>query len=167
MKTNLFQPIEIKTIPVNGISFDLTATKAECDTLAERFELPAVHSFKLHGELSGADIICFNGRFKADITRECVVSLEPFDTTVSGGFKEFFSESGTDFSKEVNFDIDMDGDDVDLIKNGRLNIGEIAAEHFGLNLDAFPHKPGVTFQYENTVPEKQNPFAVLKNLIKK
>ena len=47
MQDNLFQSVDIKTIPAKGISFDLTATPDECRILSERFGVPAVHSFKL------------------------------------------------------------------------------------------------------------------------
>ncbi|MGN1063089.1 MAG: YceD family protein [Alphaproteobacteria bacterium] len=167
MKTNLFQTIDIKTVPLRGMTFDLTATPSECVALADRFDVPAVHSFSLHGHICGSDVICFEGHFTAALTRQCVVSLEAFETTVSGKIKEYFSQNGTDFHQETDFDIDMDKDDVNLLLNGRLDIGEIAAEHFGLNLEPFPHKPGVAFCYENTSVQRDNPFSVLKKLIKK
>ena len=168
MRTNLFQTIDVKTIPVKGITFNLTATEDECRALADRFDLPAVYSFVLSGEVKGNDILRYEGRFEAKVIRECVVSLDEFEQTVSGEFKELFSENGTDFSAETNFDIDMDDEEtVDLIKNGRLEIGEIAAQQFGLNLDPFPKKQAGIFEYKEAVAEKVNPFEVLKNLKKK
>lgn len=168
MRTNLFQTIDVKTIPVNGITFTLTATEEECRALAERFDLPAVYSFELSGTVKGNDILRYDGRFEAKVVRECVVSLEEFEQTVLGEFSELFSESGTDFSVETNFDIDMDDEEtVDLIKNGRLEIGEIAAQQFALNLDPFPKKEEGVFEYTEAVMDKTNPFEILKNLKKK
>lgn len=168
MQNKLFQTIDIKTIPAKGIDFELTATQEELELLAQRFDLPKVTSFVLKGRVKGNDILCYEGVFTANVTRECVVSLDTFDAVVQGDFKEFFSEKGTDFSSETNFDIDMEDEDtVDLIKNSRLEIGEIAAQQFGLALDPFPKKENTYFEYIETKGEKQNPFDVLKNLIKK
>lgn len=167
MRTNLFQTIDVKTIPAKGIAFELTATQEECVLLAERFELPAVHSFVLSGSVKGNDILRYEGHFEAQVVRECVVSLDEFEQTVSGSFSELFSESGTDFSIETNFDIDMDDEEtVDLIKNGRLEIGEIAAQQFGLHLDPFPKKQDGIFEYKEAEAERHNPFEILKNLKK-
>ena len=168
MRTNLFQTIDVKTIPATGLQFDLTATPQECEALAERFGLPAVKSFHLSGMIKGNSILGYEGKFDSIITQECVVSLEQFETTVEGEFKEFFSENGVDFSVETNFDIDMDDEEtVDLIKNGRLEIGEIAAQQFGLHLNPFPKKNDEPFEYTEAKMTKQNPFSVLKDLLKK
>lgn len=168
MRNNLFQTIDVKTIPTKGVEFELTATDEELEELAKRFELSKVHSFQLKGSVRGNDILCYEGHFNAVVTQQCVVSLELFEANVSGDFKELFSENGVDFSVETNFDIDMEDENtVDLIKNGRLEIGEIAAQQFGLNLDPFPKKQAGYFDYKEVVMEKQNPFAVLKKLIKK
>ena len=168
MRTNLFQTIEVKTIPATGMQFELTATPQECELLAERFGLPAVKSFHLTAMIKGHGILEYEGKFNSVITQECVVSLEKFDTSVEGEFKEFFSENGVDFSEETNFDIDMDDEEtVDLIKNGRLEIGEIAAQQFGLHLNPFPKKDDVPFEYIEAKATKQNPFSVLKDLLKK
>lgn len=168
MRTNLFQTIDVKTIPVTGLQFELTATPEECAILAERFGLPAVKSFRLTGNIKGNSILGYEGKFDSLITQECVVSLEKFDASLSGEFKEFFSETGIDFSTETNFDIDMDDEEtVDLIKNGRLEIGEIAAQQFGLHLNPFPKKDETPFEYTEITATKQNPFSVLKDLLKK
>lgn len=168
MRTNLFQTIDVKTIPTKGMSFELTATPDECKALAERFDLPGVCSFVLSGLVKGNDILRYDGRFTAEVIQKCVVSLEEFEQTVEGEFSELFSENGTDFSVETNFDIDMEDEEtVDLIKNGRLEIGEIAAQQFGLHLDPFPKKEEGFFEYKETVVEKVNPFEILKKLKKK
>lgn len=167
MRTHLFQTIDVKTIPATGLSFELTATPDECLALAERFAVPAVHSFKLFGSVKGNDILRYEGRFEAQVTQNCVVSLEDFETTVSGEFKEFFSQNGTDFSSETDFDIDMEDETVDLIKNNRLEVGEIAAQQFGLELNAFPKKTDAYFEYKEADSERPNPFAVLEELVKK
>lgn len=167
MRDNLFQSVDIKTIPAKGMSFELTATEEECRALSERFQIPGVQSFKLTGTVKGNDILCYQGQFEAHVTQKCVVSLEEFEQTVQGDFKEFFSQTGRDFSTETDFDIDMEEETVDLIKNGRLEIGEIAVQQFGLSLEAFPKKTDTFFEYKEVENGRENPFAVLGKLIKK
>lgn len=169
MNNKLFQVLPISQIPPKGLDFDLTATPDDCKILQERFDLPAVKSLHVVGRIDGRDIIKVSGHITAIITQTCVVSMENFDSQMDVDFQEFFSEKGTDFSTEQDFDIDMDDEEtVDLIQNGRLDLGEIVAQQFGLNLDPFPKKSEEVFEYIEAEPqETRKPFANLKDLLKK
>lgn len=168
MKNNLFQKIDIKTIPSQGIKLNLCAIDKELQALSERFCVPNVKKLCLKGRVYGRDILCFEGHVDAEVTRECVQTLELFDEVLSFDFKELFSENGIDFSEETNFDVDMDDTDVvELIKQGHLDIGEIVAQQFGLNLEPFPKKNNQFYDYFEDNGIRENPFAVLKKLIKK
>lgn len=166
MKDCLFQTLDIRKIPDTGLEFILTATSEECSKLSERFEVPKIKSLRVNGRIKGGDILKFSGEIKAKVVRKCVISMDLFEIHMDAFFKEFFSESGTDFMSEQNFNLDMEDEtSVDLVRDGKLNIGEVVAEQFGLNLDPFPKKSGEYFEYVETEgAEKANPFAVLKGL---
>lgn len=168
MKSNLFQILDVSKIPLKGLTFDLTATKRELQTLSERFDLPAVKSFRVHGTVSGEHTLKVSAEIEAEITQTCVITLKEFDSTLQTGFEELFSEKGIDFESERDFDIDMENEAYDIIKNGKLNLGEIISQQFGLALDPFPRSTNETFEYIEQAPgQKQNPFKGLKDLLKK
>lgn len=168
MKTNLFQILDVSKIPLKGLTFDLIATAQELNTLAERFELPAVKSFHVTGSITGDHILKVSADIRAQITQICVITLKEFDADFKTHFEEFFSEKGVDYDTEQDFDIDMEEDVSDMIKNGKLNLGEIIAQQFGLALDPFPRSTDETFEYIEEAPgQKQNPFKGLKDLLKK
>lgn len=167
MQDCLFQTLDIRKIPDTGLDFVLSSTPEERLKLAERFEIPEIKSLKVKGRIKGGDIVKFSGEIKAQLIQKCVISMDLFASEMDVFFKEFFSENGTDFMAEENFNLDMEDEDtVDLVKNGKLDIGEIIAQQFGLNLDPFPKKSGEYFDYiETDAADKPNPFAVLKGLV--
>lgn len=168
MKSNVFQILDVSKIPLKGLTFELSATPKELKTLTVRFELPEVKSFKVRGSITGTHILKVQADLEAEITQTCVVTLKGFKTNLQTHFEELFSEKGTDFEAEQDFDIDMEEDVSDIIKNGKLNIGEIIAQQFGLALDPFPRSTDETFEYiEENPGQKQNPFSGLKDLLKK
>ncbi len=168
MKTNLFQILDVSKIPLKGLTFDLIATAQELKALSERFELPAVKSFQVSGSISGDRVLKVSADIRAQITQICVITLKEFDDDFKTHFEEFFSEKGVDYDTEQDFDIDMEEDVSDMIKNGKLNLGEIIAQQFGLALDPFPRSTDETFEYIEEAPgQKQNPFKGLKDLLKK
>lgn len=165
MKDCLFQTLDVRKVPETGLEFVLTATREECSRLCERFDIPEIKSLRVNGRIKGGDVLKFSGEIKANVVRKCVISMDLFETQMDAFFKEFFSEGGTDFMSEQNFNLDMEDEtSVDLIKNGHLDLGEVVAEQFGLNLDPFPKKSGEYFEYIETELEKPNPFSVLKGL---
>ncbi len=168
MKTNLFQILDVSKIPLKGLTFELTATPQELKMLAERFDLPAIASFKVRGNISGDNVLKVAADIQAQITQICVVTLKKFNTDFKTHFEEFFSENGVDYDAEQDFDIDMGEDVSDIIKNGKLNLGEIIAQQFGLALDPFPRSTDEPFEYIEEQPgQKQNPFSGLKDLLNK
>ena len=57
----------------------------------------------------------------------------------------------------------MDAPDVEVVKDGRIDVGELVVEYLILGLDPFPRKPDLPLVQAGDLEEKENPFAVLKN----
>lgn len=108
-------------------------------------------------------ILTFRGDFEVRLRRECVVSLEAFEETVTGQFERSYNltpsappvpetaEEAEDFPYEGVSLIDMLGDEL------------------ALNISAFPRKPGAAAPAFAAPEETQeaprpNPFAVLQGL---
>ncbi len=113
--------------------------------------------------LDGAQV---SARWQASATRICGVSLEPFETRYAGDFVVRLTPPGSPAApieaREVSLDLEAD-DPPDLLEGDQIDVGAYVVEHFALELDPFPRKPGVEFQ----PPEPEgpaSPFAVLRKL---
>ena len=146
----------------NGWKGDFVATPAQCAKIAERFEIPQVKDLMCHvNVVIEDDLIRATGHIKGTLVRVCVVSLDAFEKKLDTDFEALFAEN-IPFLKEGEMK-----DDIVPIDRGRLDIFEIVAEQVGLNMDPFPHKPGISGDYIEQGDTTNRPFANLKNLIKK
>ncbi|MDR2902678.1 MAG: DUF177 domain-containing protein [Lactobacillales bacterium] len=162
--------IDARQITPSGMRLNLIATPDERKELAAQFDVPAIDSLSAEVDLSGTDPYLVTGKIRADLKRKSVVSLEVFDQKMAADFRIVYSKEGIDTQSEQDFDIDMDEEDVEIVKNGKINLKELIFEQFGLNLDPFPKKEEGYFEYieEMSAEEKKavNPFSSLKKLIK-
>jgi uncharacterized metal-binding protein YceD (DUF177 family) len=159
----LSRPVSADNLPAEGTTVSVVATAEERAALAQDFRLPAIHSltgeFRLTGSRSRIRVM---GRITADISQTCVVTLEPFDTTVSEEVEVDFTSGGRRPMEEA-----AEGADAELadpIVGGHIDLGALTAEFLALGLDPYPRKPGVAFSYEDRAGEPDSPFAALKGL---
>ncbi len=156
------RPLEVARIPKLGSHEKLSADPKECQALAKRLMLPAIHS--LSAELKAKPWrgggLKVTGELKADIDQESVVSLELFRSTVVYPVERYF------LNAPPNTELDSDAE-IDPIERGVIDLGEVVAETLALELDPYPRKPGEEFQAvieddPSVSPEKPNPFNVLR-----
>ena len=105
--------VDVRQIPLNGLSVNLTANAFECKALASRFGIPAVKSFNVQATLKkiNKDRIRMHADIKAEVEQMCVVSLTPFLQEVRDSFNVIFSQE-KDPSLKLN-EIDLNADDED------------------------------------------------------
>jgi hypothetical protein len=166
MTIDLSRPISLSRIGPGGLTILVQATPEECVALASRMGIPAIQSLECRFHLTpredqGPDVqgsIYAEGRLHAQVTRECVVSAEDFETAVEDEFAICFVPSGRERDDadlpdpDLPDEIPYDGDTIDL--------GEAAAEQLGLALDPYPRIEGATLpdlEHEAHV----SPFAIL------
>jgi uncharacterized metal-binding protein YceD (DUF177 family) len=157
------RPVDVVNLPPQGRHAQVTATDDECRALADDFKLPAIHSlvgdFKLTGTAKGVHVA---GRVRAAITQTCVVTLEPFDSTIEEEVAVDFAEtSGMPAEPPTEM---HEYEPPDEIVNGHIDLGAITAEFLALGLDPYPRKPGVDFEFRDDRDEKDSPFAALNRL---
>ncbi len=154
--------IELARIPKLGSHEKLIADAKECQALAKRLQIPAIHS--LSAELKTKPWrgggLKVTGELKADLDQESVVSLEVFRSSVVYAVERYF------LNAPPSADIESD-EDIDPIENGIIDLGEVVAETLALELDPYPRKPGEAFasaeiELDVSEPEKPNPFNVLR-----
>ncbi len=150
--------IQVGRIGAGGMEQVIQATSAECRALAERLQLPAVASltcrFQLAAPLHGQ--VAAEAELRAEVTQVCVVSLEPFETTVGERFALRFVPGGPgDAAPDVVADDDLDPASPDELtyEGDGIDIGEAAAEQLALALDPYPRMPGIALPQDGGGPE--------------
>ena len=137
--------------------YTLQASPKELIALAKRFEVEKIHSLQAKLTIYPGDIVRITGKIKALTQRQCVISLEEFDEEMGEEFEVLYSDNPPVESDEI----------IDTIDKGRIHLGEIVAEQYGLALNPFPKKPGVKNPYAEVSEKTQRPFANLKKILKK
>lgn len=144
--------VHVDAIAGDGTPMVLRADADECAALARRLDLLAIGD--LVAEVSplrtAAGLVRLNVDFSANVVQSCVVSLdavagvvaERFSVLVDGGRA---GQGPDDAAGEVY--VDPFGDDpVEILDDGRLDVGELVAQHLSLSLDPYPRAPGMDGQ---------------------
>lgn len=161
--------VRVDTLPRDGLEQKIAANDAERAALAERFGLVAVES--LEAELvvtrsgRGARVV---GKARAKVMQTCVVTLEPFAAEVIEDIDVRFAPDSPEQKREPIHEHEIrfeDEDEPDPLIDGRIDLGELAAEFIALGLDPHPRKPGVEFEEPKLDDEEEaSPFALLARL---
>ena len=138
------------------ICYVLSASTKELSDLAKRFGVKKIHSLTANLIIYPGVIVRIEGKIKALTRRECVISLDKFDEKMNEKFEVLYADNPPADTDEI----------IDTIDKGRIHLGEIVAEQYGLALNPFPKKTGVKNPYVEQVEEKQYPFANLKKILK-
>jgi hypothetical protein len=145
----------------------LEADAAQRAAIARQLDLVELRRFaadvQVRPWLDGAEV---SARWEADIVQTCGVSLDAFDTPLSGRFVVRAvpedSPAATSAESEVTLDLDAE-DPPDVLESDMLDLGAYLVEHLALEIDPFPRKPGVEFEPR---PEEKpaSPFVILQQL---
>jgi uncharacterized metal-binding protein YceD (DUF177 family) len=111
------------------------------------------------------DGVELSGRFKASVEQVCGVSLDAFEQSVEGQIDVRALPAGSSHATDedaAEVELDLDAPDPpDVLEGDAVDLGAYVVEHFALEIDPFPRKPGAEFAF--TPPaEDESPFAVLK-----
>lgn len=153
------RPIEVARVGAHGSREKISADRKECSALADRLQLPGVHAVSADLQVKPwrGGGLKVTGEVRADIDQVSVISLEAFRSEVRFPVERYFLPAGG-----------SEDDEIDMIVGGIIDLGEVAAETLGLELDPYPRKPGEAFAASTDEPAaspvaKISPFAVLKN----
>ncbi|MBL1234751.1 MAG: DUF177 domain-containing protein [Rhodobiaceae bacterium] len=173
--------VELDSVPPTGRNLVFEADEAQKAALAVRFRVDQIHFLKVTGLLKPWRKAGFKltAQFEAEVLQTCVVTLEPFTQTLKGTFTETFLPEAVLEKTSVEIELDAEGIDPPegFGPERRLDVGQYAAEYFGLKLAPYPRAPGVEFadviedsdekaaeNVSNDVGSRPNPFAILKKL---
>ena len=161
----LSRPLLVARLPTGGLDFDLRASAEECAALAADFKLPELKSLSGRFRVTAtAGHVRVTGRVEAEIVQICVVTLEPFASSLVEEVEADFAELAEDQRRtDLREDIDIGDEGPDEIVDGHIDLGSLAAEFLALGLDPHPRKPGVDFTFED-VEGQASPFSKLAAL---
>lgn len=111
-------------------------------------------------------LVDISGQLRAAIQPLCVVSLDPFPQSLDEPVSIRFAPEGLieRMTKRAEEDEIEDFEPPDAILDGQIDFGSVVVEFLALALDPYPRKPGAVFAGGDPAPERESPFAALKNL---
>ena len=157
-----------------GASERIAAGPEERAALARRFGLLALDRLEaeLHLSRAGEGLVRVTGRFQAELSQACVVSLEPVRSRLEQTVTLLYSEAlPGDEGRELVIDPDAEEPPEPIGPEG-IDLGEAVVQQFALALEPYPRASGAEMAEPamgetGTGPAKENPFAVLKGLTEK
>jgi uncharacterized metal-binding protein YceD (DUF177 family) len=112
------------------------------------------------------DGVRLTGAWSATVRQTCGVTLDPFETELSGEFDvravPESSPAAAPPEREAALDLESE-DPPDVLAEDRVDLAMYVVEHLALEIDPYPRKPGVEFEPPPPEPEA-SPFDVLKTL---
>jgi uncharacterized metal-binding protein YceD (DUF177 family) len=188
-KSEYIHIVLVEDITKKPEDIDLTPSQDEVDNICGRLELKGLDILKAKVSVKRKDDGCTiyaKGSFSVEVTQECVVSLEPVSEKLNETFEAYYLDDTKVKSfesakrlKQVNMDEEASGlserrmpelhEEPELIRDGKINIGELLIQSISLSLNPYPRKgsedeeskpQGDQVIYED---KKESPFAVLKD----
>jgi uncharacterized metal-binding protein YceD (DUF177 family) len=170
--------VEAETLKHGKSQKTLKATKNECKTLKQRFDLldlrhlSATLNIQRRGTGSHTNVI-IKGHLDAEITQICVITLEPFNSVIKSKFASTFDARNFEELGDINLYLKIE-DTPELIVDGIIDLGELISQNLALEINLHPRKPGATIDLSTTMmlssSEIKNelsikhPFAALQKL---
>lgn len=156
-------PVDLRSAGLTEKRFELSANAQECALIAKRLGIPAVG--KLEGEVSltaSKTEIKASGMLRAELTRECVASLEEMAETIDEPFEVVFARAPAGTEPESLEEQLEDLDAPDMHIGEVFDVGEFLTQQLALAMDPFPRKPGAQSLADQYGEDKPiSPFAAL------
>jgi hypothetical protein len=159
----------VMRLPQKGMPVVIEADARQREALAAAHGLVSVEKFRAELQVAPwkRNGVRVSGRVEADITQECVVTLEPLaatiDEEVEGLFLPEDSKLGRlGFEGGGEIHIDAEGpDSPETFAGDTIDVGALAEEFFGLGIDPYPRKPGASLPSagdEEGLPQAEGPL---------
>ena len=177
------RPLALEKIKTPGMEVEISATPQECERLARRFGLIGVKRVEAKLDLcrregaGGAEYVV-RGDFSADVVQTCAITLEPIESSVASrlAVRYMSPQAFEEYEERHDQDIplDLEEEDIDVLPDGVLDLGEIVAQYLAISLSSYPRKQGLDLnalgiksEDDQDVPssrQETNPFSILKKL---
>jgi uncharacterized metal-binding protein YceD (DUF177 family) len=175
------QKINVLKLPAKGLNVKIEPDADALAALAEAMDVLSISAFsaKLNIKRWHKDGVRVSGPLSAVLHQQCVITLKPVEEVINEEINAVFVPETSklakpDVSGEANeLLIDPEGDDVpEVFQSPFLDVGEITAEFFALEINPYPRIDGAEEEAkkfaEDSNPDgddaKENPFAALAAL---
>ena len=177
--------VEVEDIRHESQQIEFTADESQRANLSRRVGVEKILELSAQADVSPAQtgVIHVSGTFHAKVVQNCVVTLEPIETVIEDDFEGWFADNNlqaVSFAKakkdrdsqmgHAEQEILDDPEDPDQVVNGKIDIGELAAQHLSLAIDPYPRAPGAEKALKDVSAEvlkplsgRKNPFEALKD----
>lgn len=157
--------VDIGELPAGGRVYEVEAGAAERDAIARRLGAPALNRlrgvFALRATKGG---LVLEGRLDAALTRECVVSLEPFEEVLEEDFRIVFARAAGPAGEDGALLVEEDTPEP--LEEDSLDLAEILVQQLSLAMAPHPRKPGAEpLRAAGGRTETGSPFEKLKDAI--
>ena len=170
--------INVSNLSAKPIHATLTADERERAWLAERWGVLSVDAVSADLELSRwkRDGVRVKGIIGAEITQECVVTLDPISETLSEEIEALYVPEGSKLARVQTSDIgemviEAEGPDApEVFVGDSIDIAQIYEEFIVLAIDPYPRKEGAELppgEPEIETDPAESPFAGLSELSRK
>jgi hypothetical protein len=156
----------VARLPQKGLAVVIEADEQQRAMLAEQHDLLSVEKYRaeLLVERWKRNGIKVTGRVEADITQACIVTLDPLaahiDEAVDGLFLPEDSKLGREgFDGGGEIMLDAEGpDSPETFSGDKIDVGALAEQFFGLAIDPYPRKQGVSLKAGGDIEPAENEF---------
>jgi uncharacterized metal-binding protein YceD (DUF177 family) len=162
------RPLRVETLPRDGLTQSVAATASERAALAESNDLVEIAALTADFVVTRSGRgVRVEGTVHAEVTRTCVVSLEPFPVVIDEDVDVRFAPASERRPREEAETVALDVEDPpDPIVDGKIDLGALAAEFMALALDPYPRKPGAQFVPPEPDDDGDSPFSGLARIVK-
>jgi len=173
---------DVSDIETDGTNITIEPSDEERDDMARRLDVISIKDVSADLKIQNESSVHVKGIFKATITQECSVTVEPFDTEISEEVEGWFADKNSTVSfaaakreKEASIargEIEMleEHEDPEPIIEGVIDLGELVTQHISLSIPPYPRKEGASYEFgddnaklDEKSPLRKNPFEALKD----
>ncbi len=132
----------VDNVPAGGLKLHIAAEPAERTALARRFGLKALDMLEADLKLkpiSRGPVIQVQGILRAAAVQTCIISLLPVPAAIEEAVDVRFGPPELD-----PVDVELSLEDIDPpepFDDGKIDLGELAAQILSVSLDPFPRAP--------------------------
>lgn len=169
--------VTAESISAEPKTFTFEADERQCIDLARRFSIVSIEEAEAVVTLQkvSGGVIHAMGTVRAEITQACAVSLATIPVSIEEEFEGWFADKSANavsFAKarserdvkkgQTEIEVLDESVDPEPITNGKLDIGELAAQYISLAIDPYLRAEGVSPVYSVGPKEKEGDGAELR-----
>jgi hypothetical protein len=164
--------VRLDDVPEAGRRFVLEADEATRAAIARQAGVPGIERLDAAFDLTraGRDGVRVTGQVLARVRQTCVVSLEPLDSEIKESVDLAFVLGAPGARASTSTDpveiVIGAPEPPELLIDGTVHLGAIAAEFLILGIDPYPRRPDAVFEAQPAVDAGVGPFAALAALKK-